>query len=92
MIRDEFEIFLADGPDADEILEWYDRLTALNAQLLAACQDALDHLDRANFDYSNGNKDSTGTIDEGDYYGMRSHLDVTDKLRAAIRAATEVQK
>lgn len=100
MKREELEIALQDYYLSDKdrpsirkkILDDNDHSQAVNKQLLDACKDSLDHLDHANFDYSNGNTDPLGMVDEGEYYGTRSHNVVTSKLRAAIRVAEEYQR
>ena len=45
-----------------------------------AISKAHDHLAYASFDYSNGNVDSTGRIDEGNVYGWQAHDAVLTEL------------
>ena len=54
-----------------------------------AARNALDWLNKAPFDYSNGNTDPTGTIDEGSVRGWQGHKEVTNTLSAALKAVQE---
>ena len=58
---------------------------AKRERLQKELQKAIDWLERAPFDYSNGNTDSTGTIDEGNVYGWQAHHQLVEELKAAIR-------
>ena len=53
-------------------------------ELLAACENALLHLNYAPLEYHNGITDPTGTIDEGNVVGWRTHHDLVGELEAAI--------
>ena len=50
---------------------------------------AHDHLAHASFDYSNGNVDSTGRIDEGNVYGWPAHDAVLTELAVWLTAHPE---
>lgn len=60
---------------------------SLEDDLLAAAKKALEFLTHAQFDFSNGNTDSTGTIDEGNVYGWQAHHQEVENLLAAISKA-----
>ena len=55
------------------------------AKLLAACKDALEHLEYASFEYANGN--THNGIDEGNVIGWKAHGELIEELREAIKNA-----
>jgi len=61
-----------------------DALRAEAERLRLAAKEALEWLKNAPFDYSNGVKDSTGTLDEGNVYGWQGHGEIVEKLEKAL--------
>ena len=60
--------------------------------MLEVLKATKNHLINFQFDYSNGNTDSTGMIDEGNVYGWKAHRELVSQIDIAIKAADEGNK
>jgi len=66
------------------IMEESDRMIVPLDPVFVIAREALDFLEQTHFDFSNGNTDSTGTVDEGQVYGQRACGELIYKLRKTL--------
>lgn len=65
-----------------EIVKEWDALIAERDEVLDALEEAIEHLELAPIEYSNGVTDPTGAMDEGEFYGWKAHEKLLKKLHA----------
>ena len=79
----------AGGGKFDPLWDDWLRIREQRDALLAACEAALLHLNEAPLEYESGVTDPTGTIDEGNIVGWRTHNALVAELGVAIALVTK---
>lgn len=60
-------------------------------KLADALRNIVDWMEKAPFDYSNGNVSPDGAIDEGNFYGWRGHKEVVDNAKFILKLWDEMK-